>query len=76
MNPPAKELEFTPRNYEVYTITRFATTYVSLVVSLFINVWNQAIRLESREEKFIELEQLFLLDEMIKEYPETHLQIV
>lgn len=25
-------------------------------------------------EKFIELEQLFLLDEMIKEYPETHLQ--
>nr|YP_009872623.1 chloroplast envelope membrane protein [Dipentodon sinicus]QKT26864.1 chloroplast envelope membrane protein [Dipentodon sinicus] len=25
-------------------------------------------------EKFIELEELFLLDEMIKEYPETHLQ--
>ncbi|KAF8037132.1 hypothetical protein BT93_B0144 [Corymbia citriodora subsp. variegata] len=25
-------------------------------------------------EKFIELEELLLLDEMIKEYPETHLQ--
>nr|YP_010474271.1 envelope membrane protein [Corydalis cornuta]UVH68484.1 envelope membrane protein [Corydalis cornuta] len=25
-------------------------------------------------EKFIELEELFLLDEMIKEYPETHIQ--
>lgn len=25
-------------------------------------------------EQFIEVEELFLLDEMIKEYPETHLQ--
>nr|YP_010010444.1 chloroplast envelope membrane protein [Hippeastrum rutilum]QOE56789.1 chloroplast envelope membrane protein [Hippeastrum rutilum] len=25
-------------------------------------------------EKFLELEELFLLDEMIKEYPETHIQ--
>jgi len=25
-------------------------------------------------ERFIELEELFLLDEMIKEYPETHIQ--
>nr|YP_009455324.1 chloroplast envelope membrane protein [Erythropalum scandens]AUG62858.1 chloroplast envelope membrane protein [Erythropalum scandens] len=50
--------------------------------SWFINWWNTRqsetflndIQEKSIFEKFIELEELFLLDEMIKEYPETHLQ--
>nr|YP_009568635.1 chloroplast envelope membrane protein [Fagus crenata]QBB88645.1 chloroplast envelope membrane protein [Fagus crenata]QNU39839.1 envelope membrane protein [Fagus crenata] len=33
-----------------------------------------AIQEKSILKKFIELEELFLLDEMIKEYPETHLE--
>nr|YP_010008057.1 chloroplast envelope membrane protein [Melaleuca leucadendra]QNR87829.1 chloroplast envelope membrane protein [Melaleuca leucadendra] len=47
-----------------------------------INWWNTRqsetfltyIQEKSILEKFIELEELLLLDEMIKEYPETHLQ--
>nr|YP_009975625.1 envelope membrane protein [Balanops balansae]YP_009975708.1 envelope membrane protein [Balanops pedicellata]QNK05043.1 envelope membrane protein [Balanops balansae]QNK05126.1 envelope membrane protein [Balanops pedicellata] len=50
--------------------------------SWIINWWNtsksETFLNDSQEksilEKFIELEELFLLDEMIKEYPETHLQ--
>nr|YP_009765768.1 envelope membrane protein [Brownea macrophylla]QIS96045.1 envelope membrane protein [Brownea macrophylla] len=43
------------------------------------NTWQSEIFLTDIQEKsilqkFIELEELFLLDEMIKEYPETHLQ--
>nr|KJB23256.1 hypothetical protein B456_004G088500 [Gossypium raimondii] len=32
------------------------------------------IKEKSILEQFIEVEELFLLDEMIKEYPKTHLQ--
>nr|WEG87204.1 envelope membrane protein [Amana baohuaensis] len=47
-----------------------------------INWWNTRqfetllndIQEKSILERFIELEELFLLDEMIKEYPETHIQ--
>nr|YP_009092694.1 chloroplast envelope membrane protein [Eustrephus latifolius]AIR12530.1 chloroplast envelope membrane protein [Eustrephus latifolius] len=47
-----------------------------------INWWNTRqseiflndIREKGVQEKFLELEELFLLDEMIKEYPETHIQ--
>nr|QJS35029.1 chloroplast envelope protein [Clintonia udensis] len=47
-----------------------------------INWWNTRqsetflndIQEKSVLERFIELEELFLLDEMIKEYPETHIQ--
>nr|ARI46805.1 chloroplast envelope membrane protein [Olax imbricata] len=50
--------------------------------SWFINWWNTRqsetflndIQEKSIVEKFIELEELFLLDETIKECPETHLQ--
>nr|YP_009432819.1 putative heme-binding protein [Cassytha filiformis]QWL22043.1 envelope membrane protein [Cassytha capillaris]AUN45116.1 envelope membrane protein [Cassytha filiformis]AXV54140.1 chloroplast envelope membrane protein [Cassytha filiformis]QWL21245.1 envelope membrane protein [Cassytha filiformis]QWL22434.1 envelope membrane protein [Cassytha filiformis] len=49
---------------------------------LITNWWNtgqsdiflNAIQEKNIIEKFIELEQLFLLDEMIKEYPETQIQ--
>nr|WQM20593.1 chloroplast envelope membrane protein [Garcinia esculenta] len=52
------------------------------VESWVINWWNtsqseiflNAIQEKSSLEKFIELEELLLLDEMIKECPETHLQ--
>nr|UDP58343.1 chloroplast envelope membrane protein [Caraipa heterocarpa] len=52
------------------------------VESWVINWWNtskseiflNAIQEKSILQEFIELEELFLLDEMIKEYPETHLQ--
>nr|YP_010027393.1 CemA [Rhoiptelea chiliantha]AXS67576.1 CemA [Rhoiptelea chiliantha]QOS47482.1 CemA [Rhoiptelea chiliantha]WDE75670.1 envelope membrane protein [Rhoiptelea chiliantha]WKF54228.1 chloroplast envelope membrane protein [Rhoiptelea chiliantha] len=37
---------------------------------IFLNI----IQEKSIIKKFIELEELFLLDEMIKEYPETHLE--
>nr|YP_009630904.1 envelope membrane protein [Bongardia chrysogonum]QBZ77319.1 envelope membrane protein [Bongardia chrysogonum]QWC55157.1 chloroplast envelope membrane protein [Bongardia chrysogonum] len=50
--------------------------------SWVINWWNTSkseaflndIQEKNVLEKFIELEELFLLDEMIKEYPETHIQ--
>nr|AQY55967.1 CemA [Aconitum austrokoreense] len=50
--------------------------------SLVTNWWNarqsEIVLNEIQEknvlEKFIELEELFLLDEMIKEYPDTHIQ--
>uniref|UniRef100_UPI0022FD9E01 chloroplast envelope membrane protein n=1 Tax=Phyllanthus acidus TaxID=260718 RepID=UPI0022FD9E01 len=50
--------------------------------SWVINWWNTSksetffndIQEKSILEKFIELEELFFLNEMIKEYPETHLQ--
>nr|YP_009926674.1 envelope membrane protein [Lophopyxis maingayi]QNK04966.1 envelope membrane protein [Lophopyxis maingayi] len=50
--------------------------------SWVINWWNTSkseiflndIQEKNILEKFIELEELLLLDEMIKEYPETHLQ--
>nr|YP_009739277.1 chloroplast envelope membrane protein [Hyacinthoides non-scripta]QIC20095.1 chloroplast envelope membrane protein [Hyacinthoides non-scripta] len=49
---------------------------------LIINWWNTRqsetflndIQEKNVLEKFLELEELFLLDEMIKEYPETHIQ--
>nr|YP_010489001.1 envelope membrane carbon uptake protein [Eranthis byunsanensis]UWJ89842.1 envelope membrane carbon uptake protein [Eranthis byunsanensis] len=50
--------------------------------SLVTNWWNygqsevflNVIQEKNVLEKFIELEELFLLDEMIKEYPDTHIQ--
>lgn len=50
--------------------------------SLVTNWWNAGqsevflnnIQEKNVLEKFIELEELFLLDEMIKEYPDTHIQ--
>nr|YP_010884076.1 envelope membrane protein [Helleborus argutifolius]WIW41751.1 envelope membrane protein [Helleborus argutifolius] len=50
--------------------------------SLVTNWWNDgqsevfvnAIKEKNVLEKFRELEELFLLDEMIKEYPDTHIQ--
>nr|UTA97496.1 chloroplast envelope membrane protein [Papaver lapponicum subsp. occidentale] len=50
--------------------------------SWFTNWWNirqpetflNDIKEKNLLEKFIELEELFFLDEMIKEYPETHIQ--
>nr|AEX96199.1 chloroplast envelope membrane protein [Brodiaea californica] len=50
--------------------------------SWIINWWNTRqsetflndIQEKNVLEKFLELEELFLLDEMIKEYPETHIQ--
>nr|YP_010898968.1 chloroplast envelope membrane protein [Actaea biternata]WHN56650.1 chloroplast envelope membrane protein [Actaea japonica]QHD44676.1 CemA [Actaea biternata]WHN56482.1 chloroplast envelope membrane protein [Actaea biternata]WHN56734.1 chloroplast envelope membrane protein [Actaea japonica]WHN56818.1 chloroplast envelope membrane protein [Actaea japonica] len=50
--------------------------------SLVTNWWNDGqsevflndIQEKNVLEKFIELEELFLLDEMIKEYPDTHIQ--
>nr|YP_009581210.1 chloroplast envelope membrane protein [Consolida ajacis]YP_009763481.1 envelope membrane protein [Consolida orientalis]QBK49192.1 chloroplast envelope membrane protein [Consolida ajacis]QIS63744.1 envelope membrane protein [Consolida orientalis] len=50
--------------------------------SLVTNWWNvgqseiflNEIQEKNVLEKFIELEELFLLDEMIKEYPDTHIQ--
>nr|YP_009936975.1 envelope membrane protein [Meconopsis henrici]QNT26034.1 envelope membrane protein [Meconopsis henrici]QNT26118.1 envelope membrane protein [Meconopsis henrici] len=50
--------------------------------SWFTNWWNTRqpetffndIKEKNLLEKFIELEELFFLDEMIKEYPETHIQ--
>nr|YP_009122599.1 chloroplast envelope membrane protein [Masdevallia coccinea]AJJ48528.1 chloroplast envelope membrane protein [Masdevallia coccinea] len=50
----------------------------------FLNWWNTRqseillndIQEKNVLEKFLELEELFLLDEMIKEYSETHMQIL
>nr|YP_010390458.1 chloroplast envelope membrane protein [Papaver nudicaule]UPW99654.1 chloroplast envelope membrane protein [Papaver nudicaule] len=53
-----------------------------ILESWFTNWWNirqpetflNDIKEKNLLEKFIELEELFFLDEMIKEYPETHIQ--
>nr|YP_010513907.1 envelope membrane protein [Platycyamus regnellii]UXL85478.1 envelope membrane protein [Platycyamus regnellii] len=57
-------------------------TFKKCLESWFINRWNTSqseifwndIQEKSILKKFIEFEELFLLDEMLKEYPETRLQ--
>lgn len=81
----AKKKAFTHILYLVSIV--FLPWWISLsfnksLESWVINWWNTRqsetflndIQEKSILEKFIELEDLFLLDEMIKEYPETHLQ--
>nr|YP_010504096.1 chloroplast envelope membrane protein [Chrysosplenium flagelliferum]QGX43752.1 chloroplast envelope membrane protein [Chrysosplenium flagelliferum]UXE32645.1 chloroplast envelope membrane protein [Chrysosplenium flagelliferum] len=81
----AKKKAFTPLLYLVSIV--FVPWWISLVFnksmeSRVTNWWNTRqskmflndIQENHILEKFIELEELFLLNEMIKEYPETHLQ--
>nr|YP_009490184.1 chloroplast envelope membrane protein [Itea chinensis]AWH11627.1 chloroplast envelope membrane protein [Itea chinensis] len=81
----SKKKAFTPLLYLASIV--FLPWWISLLFnksleSLITNWWNTRqsetflndIQEKSILEKFIELEELFLLDEMIKEYPETHLQ--
>nr|YP_010581248.1 chloroplast envelope membrane protein [Brunellia mexicana]QHB74959.1 chloroplast envelope membrane protein [Brunellia trianae]QHB75046.1 chloroplast envelope membrane protein [Brunellia antioquensis]UZT27569.1 chloroplast envelope membrane protein [Brunellia mexicana] len=81
----AKKKAFIPLLYFASIV--FLPWWISLsfnksLESWVTNWWNTKqsetflndIQEKSILEKFIELEELFLLDEMIKEYPETHLQ--
>nr|YP_009974610.1 chloroplast envelope membrane protein [Chrysosplenium kamtschaticum]YP_010505276.1 chloroplast envelope membrane protein [Chrysosplenium echinus]QNJ33565.1 chloroplast envelope membrane protein [Chrysosplenium kamtschaticum]UXE33993.1 chloroplast envelope membrane protein [Chrysosplenium echinus] len=81
----AKKKAFTPLLYLASIV--FLPWWISLVLnksmeSRVTNWWNTRqskmflndIQEKNILEKFIELEELFLLNEMIKEYPETHLQ--
>nr|UDH57674.1 chloroplast envelope membrane protein [Elaeocarpus holopetalus] len=81
----AKKKAFTPLLYFASIV--FLPWWISLsfnksLESWVTNWWNTKqsetflndIQEKSILKKFIELEELFLLDEMIKEYPETHLQ--
>nr|YP_010505191.1 chloroplast envelope membrane protein [Chrysosplenium album]UXE33907.1 chloroplast envelope membrane protein [Chrysosplenium album] len=81
----AKKKAFTPLLYLASIV--FLPSWISLVLnksmeSRVTNWWNTRqskmflndIQEKNILEKFIELEELFLLNEMIKEYPETHLQ--
>nr|WIL06485.1 chloroplast envelope membrane protein [Chrysosplenium sp. TY-2022a] len=81
----AKKKAFTPLLYLVSIV--FLPLWISLVFnksmeSRVTNWWNTRqskmflndIQENNILKKFIELEELFLLNEMIKEYPETHLQ--
>nr|YP_010504264.1 chloroplast envelope membrane protein [Chrysosplenium glossophyllum]UXE32896.1 chloroplast envelope membrane protein [Chrysosplenium glossophyllum] len=81
----AKKKAFIPLLYLVSIV--FLPWWISLVFnksmeSRVTNWWNTRqskmflndIQENNILEKFIELEELFLLNEMIKEYPETHLQ--
>ncbi|WJZ99486.1 hypothetical protein VitviT2T_017928 [Vitis vinifera] len=80
-----KKKAFTPLLYLASIV--FLPWWISLSLnksleSWVTNWWNTRqsetflndIQEKSILEKFIELEELFLLDEMIKECPETHLQ--
>nr|YP_010458595.1 envelope membrane protein [Plagiopteron suaveolens]UUA70060.1 envelope membrane protein [Plagiopteron suaveolens] len=81
----AKKKVFTPLLYLVSIV--FLPWWVSLsfqksLESWITNWWNTResetflndIQEKTILEKFIELDELFLLEEMIKEYPETHFQ--
>nr|YP_010978068.1 chloroplast envelope membrane protein [Chrysosplenium oppositifolium]WOC29807.1 chloroplast envelope membrane protein [Chrysosplenium oppositifolium] len=81
----AKKKAFTPLPYLASIV--FLPWWISLLFnksmeSRVTNWWNTRqskmflndIQENNILEKFIELEELFLLNEMIKEYPETHLQ--
>nr|YP_009570117.1 envelope membrane protein [Nepenthes mirabilis]QBC68558.1 envelope membrane protein [Nepenthes mirabilis]QBC68643.1 envelope membrane protein [Nepenthes mirabilis]QBC68729.1 envelope membrane protein [Nepenthes mirabilis] len=81
----AKKKAFIPLLYFASIV--FLPWWISLsfnksLESWITNWWNTTqseiflndIQEKSILEKFIELEELLLLDEMIKEYPETHLQ--
>lgn len=80
-----KKKAFTPLPYLASIV--FLPWWISLsfnksLESWITNWWNtresETFLNDSQEknvlEKFIKLEELFLLDEMIKEYPETHIQ--
>nr|YP_010996773.1 envelope membrane protein [Camellia huana]AQU12842.1 envelope membrane protein [Camellia huana]UZG90477.1 envelope membrane protein [Camellia fascicularis]WPF48677.1 envelope membrane protein [Camellia huana] len=82
----AKKKKFTPLLYLASIV--FLSWWISLsfnksMESWVINWWNTKqsktylndIQEKNILEKFIELEELLLLEEMIKEYSETHLQI-
>nr|YP_009418893.1 chloroplast envelope protein [Gordonia fruticosa]ASM45219.1 chloroplast envelope protein [Gordonia fruticosa] len=82
----AKKKKFTPLLYLASIV--FLPWWISLsfnksMESWVINWWNtkqsktylNEIQEKNILEKFIELEELLLLEEMIKEYSETHLQI-
>ncbi|GMP75995.1 hypothetical protein CsSME_00032871 [Camellia sinensis var. sinensis] len=82
----AKKKKFTPLLYLASIV--FLPWWISLsfnksMESWVINWWNTKqsktylndIQEKNILEKFIELEELLLLEEMIKEYSETHLQI-
>lgn len=81
----AKKKAFTPLFYLAYIV--FLPWWISFSVnkcleSWVTNWWNtgqseiflNTIQEKSLLEKFIELEELLFLDEMIKEYSETHLE--
>lgn len=81
----AKKKAFTPLFYLAYIV--FLPWWISFSVnkcleSWVTNWWNTGqsenflndIQEKSIIKKVLELEELFLLDEMLKEYPETHLQ--
>ncbi|KAK5838568.1 hypothetical protein PVK06_007299 [Gossypium arboreum] len=81
----AKKKAFTPLLYLASIV--FLPWWISLsfnksLKSWITNWWDTRqsetflndIQEKSILEQFIEVEELFLLDEMIKEYPETHLQ--
>ncbi|KAM3204804.1 hypothetical protein P3L10_028214 [Capsicum annuum] len=81
----AKKKAFTPLFYLAYIV--FLPWWISFSVnkcleSWVTNWWNtgqseiflNSIQEKSLLEKFIELEELLFLDEMIKEYSETHLE--
>nr|YP_010463905.1 envelope membrane protein [Fedia cornucopiae]UUL71256.1 envelope membrane protein [Fedia cornucopiae] len=81
----AKKKAFTPLLYLASLV--FLPWWISLSVTKSLDSWvtnwwttrqSELFLNESQEksilEKFIELEELFLLDEMIQEYSETHLQ--
>nr|UUC02563.1 chloroplast envelope membrane protein [Caulophyllum robustum] len=80
-----KKKAFTPLPYLASIV--FLPWWISFsfnksLESWVINWWNTSqseaflnnIQENNVLEKFIELEELFLLDEVIKEYPETHIQ--
>nr|YP_009251383.1 cemA [Gymnospermium microrrhynchum]AIX89837.1 cemA [Gymnospermium microrrhynchum]UUC03433.1 chloroplast envelope membrane protein [Gymnospermium microrrhynchum] len=80
-----KKKAFTPLPYLASIV--FLPWWISFsfnksLESWVLNWWNTSqseaflnnIRENNVLEKFIELEELFLLDEIIKEYPETHIQ--
>ncbi|KAG7991696.1 hypothetical protein I3843_02G090000 [Carya illinoinensis] len=60
----SRRLDFQVR---AYWVTNWWDTMES---EIFLNI----IQEKSILKRFIELEELFFLDEMIKEYPETHLE--
>nr|YP_010216592.1 envelope membrane protein [Stachyurus chinensis]YP_010216676.1 envelope membrane protein [Stachyurus retusus]YP_010216760.1 envelope membrane protein [Stachyurus yunnanensis]YP_010571585.1 envelope membrane protein [Stachyurus himalaicus]UBS93672.1 envelope membrane protein [Stachyurus chinensis]UBS93756.1 envelope membrane protein [Stachyurus chinensis]UBS93840.1 envelope membrane protein [Stachyurus retusus]UBS93924.1 envelope membrane protein [Stachyurus yunnanensis]UZH32845.1 envelop len=85
MKKMAKKKAFIPLLYLASIV--FLPWWISLsfnksLESWVTNLWNTRqsetflndIQEKRILEKFIELEELFLLDEMIKEYPQTHLQ--
>ncbi|TYI56973.1 hypothetical protein E1A91_D11G248600v1, partial [Gossypium mustelinum] len=68
MKKMGKKKAFTPLLYLASIV--FLPWWISLSFDKILKSWITNCILE----QFIEVEELFLLDEMIKECPETHLQ--